>query len=235
MKTLFAVPTALVRGVRDILTDRKLVSYCIVPIIIGIVSFLIGLVVTWEWRNELTATLFGAHQGIFGYLSGMLAILVGIALSALSSWLVSLGLGAYFIDALAERLLVRYGLMAPTAESLTALVRTVSRGVIESIKRLVAIGALSILFLIFGWIPLFTIPLLALSAFLAGADILDIPQAVMQRTFRERLALTFQHKLWCLSIGAVFLVSLVIPFATLLVLPPLVAATIVRMDEWRRS
>jgi uncharacterized protein involved in cysteine biosynthesis len=232
LSDLARFPLCCLFALRLLLVDRRLLALCLVPLLLGVATFILVLYGMLSWRDGISSLLFSRSDG---WLIDAGASVIAIIVASVVSLLVGVGAGSVFIESFAERIMRRCELVIPQSSGLRGELTRTARGVWEALKRTVAVGALLSLVAVTSLIPFLALPLLAVTAFLVGADVLDIPLSLQNYSFRERWRISVAHKGWCFAAGASLMAAAIVPFGALLLLPIVLAATVIRVSEWEKG
>ena len=154
-------------------------------------------------------------------------------LSALLALLVMSALGSVFIESFIEEVFKRHHIELPKHPTVSSLIRGIWRGVRDDLRLIIYIGFCALLVLAAGLVPiLFFLPPL-FAAFLSGYNLFDLPLALLEIPFKERRRIAAAHWIEVVSLGAVFLLILVIPLGAVLFLPAAYYVAVERLAAWK--
>ena len=97
---------------------------------------------------------------------------------------------------------------------------------------LLAVGILTILL---GFIPVLALLPLAIGAFVGGFTMVDLPLALMQTSFRDRLRIAFSHKLELIAMGVLFGAIMLVPLGAVIFLAPSYGVGVRQLAKWKAS
>jgi uncharacterized protein involved in cysteine biosynthesis len=232
IKELLHFPFRCIRAGGQILTDRKLFAYCIIPLIIGITTLLISITTVFIYRNEIGAALVTSHNTWSATLISFIVLLLSIPFSGMVSFVVTLALSSFFIEEFVDTLLIRQGYKRPTASGTLPIIKSILRGLVDSIQQLVFLSILSGVLLLTGLVPFFTLPILFVTAFITGANLVDTPLTLLGYRFSDRWQWALHHKCWCLLIGTILMLAMIIPLGATIMLPILLLVSVEKLKEW---
>jgi uncharacterized protein involved in cysteine biosynthesis len=113
--------------------------------------------------------------------------------------------------------------------------RRILVAIVDSGQRLLVVGMLSVLIAIGSFVPLLSLPLLVVSAFLAGSDIFSTPLSLLGIPFSKRWRMSIANAGWCVLTGALLLCSLIIPLGSFIMYPLLISACVQRLRDLRQE
>jgi len=228
---LVTMPLQLLAALRTILSSRRLFLLCLVPWLVGLVSFPLYGALLVSWRDEVAA-LFVTPGGWLSAALEWVAAILGVLLATILSLLTVLLLAGVFLEELVEVLLATRGLRPEEPETLSAIAGAFARAIRDDLIRLGCILGLTLLAILMSLIP----PLLVLPAiigfFLVGWDIVDLPLALMRVPFRERWRVVRGHAAQVVVLGAVMSLFLIIPFGGIVMAPLMYVLGVDRVARW---
>lgn len=229
-----SIPFLFLRSVPVICGSKKLLSLCLIPYLIGCVSFCIYVFCAFYFREDLSGLLVSEEGWLSTSLTWLL-FFVNIALSSVLALITTITIGAFFIESFIVELLIREGLFKEEDESILSAIKSILRELKDDLKRLLVVALLTVLMLLAGLFgPLAVVPPV-LGAFLVGYDILDLPLLLLKTSFRQRWGLVRRHILDVLALGALFSLFLFIPFGGIIFLPAAYYAAVMRIAAWSKN
>jgi CysZ protein len=228
---LLNIPFEYLRAAFTICTDRKLLSLCLIPYLIGFIVFLVLCSLSFFYRHDLAA-LFVSEPNWIGTAAAWGLFLINIFISALLAVVAALTLGAFYIESFIAELLNRKALLAEGQESIVKMISSTLRSLKDDVLRLIYILIFTILIMISGFFPpLAAIPV-ALGCFLIGLDIIDLPLVLLEIPFKDRWSLAKQHFVEITATGAVFSLILFIPLGGIFFMPVAYYVGVTKVAEW---
>lgn len=224
---LFKTPFYIVKTTTTILRSPALISLCIVPLLIGLLASCAGFIAAFTYREPLIG-LLGLEQGSWYFaLLGWLAFLFGCIISALAGFVTASIAGGYFVELVVERLLFLKQLR-PQSEnsSLLQVLFSTLRALCNELILMTGIFCCSALAFILGFIPFLAFLPLGIGLLLAGFTLFNLPLAIIEVPLTRRFAIVRRQLLPCIGLGGCFSVMLLVPFASVLLLPAFYGAAV---------
>lgn len=213
------IPFLFVKAAGVIISDRKLLTLCLIPWAIALMLFGGSFFLLIANHNELTGWLFGQSAAWYAFVFDVIAFLLEIVIAAIIALLVTLVLADIFIESFVIKVFKKLGSSIDLEPRGTSFVGGVLWALADNLKRLLYLGLISIVLFVFAWFPPLLVVVLFLSFFLAGLDSLDLPLQLKGLSFPERLAFARKQPLVTVVLGACYLALLMIPVLGLLSLP----------------
>jgi hypothetical protein len=136
-----------------LLSSPRLLSLCVIPLGIGIISAAIALIVFFIYREPLTMIIgFSEESWYFPFLK-WIVFFFGSILSALFGFVTASIAGGFFIEQLIEKLFRRKGIELEQSGSTLTLIRSTFRSSLNEIILLIALLLCSFAALVLSLIP----------------------------------------------------------------------------------
>ncbi|MDC0358814.1 EI24 domain-containing protein [Oligoflexia bacterium] len=232
MKNLLVIPLLYLRSVKEILCSRQLIVLCLIPYLMGLVSFVGSMVAFYYYKETVATWIVGSSSGWLATSVAWGFVFVNMLTSGIVAILVITLLCSWFMECLIEVALKRYGLLGEDDRSLLTIVKSVVRSLRDEGIRLIYICIiLLVAFVVSFFPPLYLIPII-LTGFMVGFDIIDLPLALLEMPFKERWRVIRRHKLQTCAFGGIFSISLLIPLGAILLLPIAYYAAVLLVERW---
>jgi len=232
---ILGAPFELFRVALSIIASRRLLFPCLVPWLVGTITFAIA-VVNLDRVAGWGVTALGTEGS--AWLSGLVAVLgwgIGLLGAALIAVVAVVLLGGVCFDFMVEELLRREHLLDERERPLAERVRLVALGLRDDLAQIAILGALGAMTLVVGFFPPLLVLGFLLSALSVGYGLVDKPLALMGVRLRHRLGVARTHLLDVIALGAVAAPILLVPVVNFIVLPLLYAAAVRRVVRWRKA
>lgn len=229
---ILALPGQIFEALWRIALSPKLLLPCIVPWLIGALTFAILSWLSFSERRDLAAWILGAREGWLGWLISSAAFLLGLILSGLASLVVALALGGVFLEIFVERLLREGSLFPEEPSGLRGLAVSLLRSLKDSLVAAVCLGTVGFLVLLAGFFPPLVLVALLAGAFLLGFNAFDLPLTLMRVRFGERMRIARSHLPVVLALGALFSLAVAVPLGGIVFLPPAYYVAVRQIVRW---
>ena len=206
--------------------------WCIIPYLIGIVSFFIFIYFSWDYRSEIGHYLIPGWLSSVEWIFAWLILFLNVIISAVMSLIVTLIFGGFFIENFIAEALHEHSLEVYSASGLNGYLASLWRGIRDSIIRIVVYGSLSILTLAFSFIPPLALLVAVVGGFAIGFDLFEQPLSLLGFQMKRRISIITAHKLETLALGLLFSVMMIIPFGAVLFLPLAYHVAVSRISAW---
>ena len=226
-------PINFISKVFMILGDKKLLFYCLIPLLVGIGAFITSVFLSVDYRDQIVSLIFSsAPHWVLTILSWGF-VLLSIIISGVLSLFVSSAVNGFIIEEFIDELLLRKKLKAEVPFSITLLIRATLRGLVDSGRRLLLVIVVLLLIFVAGlFLPLYIFSLV-FSALLIGADLFYLPLTLLNIPFRSRIEILKSHKWDLFLFGGFFSLILLIPLGGILFLPVMYGLAVDRIGEWQ--
>ena len=228
---LLVLPFELIAAFWAILRRRALLIRCLIPYLIGICSFVLFMVLFIGYRDFLASTIVGEPGWLFTFTKWGL-VFVNIFTSALLAVLAIYIFGSFFLENFVEYLLIEQNLLENASVSIRSILRSCLRGLLDSTMVMLCLLLLGVFTLVLSFIPLLYVIPLILGGFSLGYNIVDLPLSLLEVPFRRRIKMAWSHKSEITVIGLLFSAIMLIPFAGILMLPPVTYVGVQRIARW---
>ena len=223
------------QGVFDILRRPALLSRCVVPVIIGLISFLLSITAAFVWRDEIAIFFFGDITGWFGLSLSWILLFFNIFLSGIIAFLSMLLIGSFFIESFIELLLREHSLPLPDHKGIGAMALSIGRAIKSDLIIIIVFAFVGLISLVLSFFPLLSLISLLIGIFIAGYNLIDLPMSLMEISFNNRLSAALNHKIEVLILGGIFSLLLFIPFAGIIFAPLGYYAAVLALVRWRKG
>ncbi|MEZ4753385.1 MAG: hypothetical protein R3A13_03635 [Bdellovibrionota bacterium] len=229
---ILKIPYWLIAGLLKIFTRKRLFVLNSSPYLIGIISFFIFASLSFSFKEEIIAIFLSNETSwIFSSLSWFAFILLTV-ISAGLSLITCLLLGSIFIEFSTEELLRLKGFKIPEHIGLKNLTLTLLRSFKDDGVRIIYISLLGILVFICGFFPPLMIIAIVLTSFIVGIDLLNLPLALLETPFKQRLTLAHSHFIETCILGGAFTIVALVPFLGIILYPAFLNASVELISIW---
>lgn len=232
-RELFETPIQLVWTVARIMGNGSLFLYCVIPYVLGAVGFISLLILSYSNREAISTYLFNVHSGFALAAASWSIFVFSIFASSLLALLIVVALAGFFVEEFVDKLLVLEGLKVETKISLSFILKSTLRGLVDAARRFCYLAILGIVLLAFGFFPLLYIPSLILGFFVVGGDLVNLPLSLMGIKFGARFKLMRNHFGSCVILGVLFSLALLIPFGGIIFLPLAYGVAVLKIVNWK--
>lgn len=232
LSSIVSLPFQYISAFFRIISDFKLLLWCIIPYLLGIISFLIFLFLSYDYRTEIAAFVLPSSLVNYGTIFAWALFVLNWFVSAVLSIFVMLILGGFFIENFIDEALRKKGLHAPPSSGMAAYLNSLFRGLKDSLLRSLVYGILALLIFTFSFFPPLAFLVLLFAAFAIGYDLLDMPLSLLGFRAGSRLKLIMDHKLEALVLGALFSALMLVPLGGIIFLPLAYMVAVDKVAEW---
>jgi uncharacterized protein involved in cysteine biosynthesis len=183
-------------------------------------------------QTSIGAALVTSNNSWSAALISFVILFLSIPLSGIVSFVITLALSSFFIEEFVDTLLIRQGVKSPTASGTLPIIKSILRGLVDSIKQLVFLSILSGVLLLTGLVPFFTLSILFVTAIITGANLVDTPLTLLGYRFSDRWQWALHHKCWCILIGTILMLAMIIPLGATIMFPILLLVSVEKLKEW---
>jgi len=231
-----------------LLTQKGIKSFVIIPLIINIFFFSIGIYFGFSYFGEYmdkmldTSGLWNWVAAIVEFIKPLLYILFGVTLFVLIFYTFSIVaniIASPFNSLLAEATEKHLtGKTMDDTDSFKKIMKELIPTILMELRKLIYMILWSIPFLIM----LFVIPIIGpiiwflFTAWMMSLQYMDYPMGNHKLKFSEQRALQGKQRLFSLGFGSVTMGAAMIPFVNFIVMPTaVIAATMIWVDQYARS
>ena len=233
MIKLLAIPFQVVGAFFQILITPRYLLPLLVPFAIGIGTFWLSYHFGIDYSVEL-CTKYASPDSFFHSFLNVVAHLVCILLSSITSVLTMFAVSGTFIEFFISNAFPRYGFIEPDLPlKPAALLGSILRSTINSLKKLIVVCFLSIIMLICSFIPILLIFPSLITAFLTGYDLVNTPLALLEVPFDESWHAVKSHMIEVMALGGCLFLCMLIPLGGVIFLPALYLVAIKHLEKWK--
>ncbi len=232
MTKLLAIPFQVIGAFLQILITPRYLLPLLVPFGIGIGTFWLSYHFGLDYSIEL-CTKYATPDSFFHSFLNVVAYIVCILLSSVISVLVMFSISGTFIEFFISNAFPRYGFIEPDIPlKPAALLKSLIRSTVNSLKKLVVICLLSIAMLICTFFPILLIFPSLITAFLTGYDLVSTPLALLEVPFSESWNGVKSHFLEVMTLGGCLFLCMLIPLGGVIFLPALYLVALKHIKNW---
>jgi uncharacterized protein involved in cysteine biosynthesis len=197
-----------------------------IPGVSGGLAAVVGMIAAFVYRSDLTEMVGVSPDSWYYGILGLVVFLFGLLLSALLGFATASIAGGYFIELLVEKLLTRSGIKKTEINS---SIGQMAMSILRALgnEAILVFGILFCTVLAFGlsFLPFLSLLPLFMGVLIAGFTLFNLPLALLELPLKRRLAVVKQQLLPCATLGACFSAILLIPFASVALLPAFYGAS----------
>lgn len=232
----------LLTGVRWVARHPRLWLFGLIPALITLVGYVIGLVLLIGYADELAtwATPFADGWGepwrtVVHLAAGLVVVGAAALLAVLTFTAVTLVVGGPFYESLAEKVEETEG-GAPEGSGMS-MVRELALGIRESVVNVLFAGMFAVVLFGLGFVPVIgqtVIPVIGacVSGFFLAVELTAVSLLRRRVLLRARYKLLRRHLALTLGFGVPLFLTFLIPFVAVVLMPGAVAgATLLARDR----
>jgi CysZ protein len=234
--------SCLPKGIKEILSDKRIFIYTLVPMLLSAVVVYFGFYYGWDWtgiylKKQLSQYLgkwisengymFKIIFSMFNFIAKVVFTVLTIYLGFVLVQIISIP----FYALSCERILMKRNLFPNRNFDLGIWIRLNLRLFIISIIRMIIFMFFGIIVFLISFIPGLQVLAMIYSGYVMGIDSMDYTLEIYEMSLGRRFVLYFQHLGFFMGLAVVLLPSLFIPGLTLILLPIAVVGSAVCFAE----
>ena len=223
---LFRTFADLAYGIRVILSDRRAFIFSILPAVIGVGTFFVTIGVSFGWRREMAAMIWTPSSPILLSIWSFVIFISSIVIAGVISYGAMLALGGIFLELLVEHVMRSEG-MIPDTGALPFLC-----SVRDSVIRAAIFGGVFAGTILCAFIPPLFIAGILVNIFVLGANLVDLPLALLSVPLKARLRAPLSHASAVLPLGIAAAALTAVPVLGMILIGPLQLAAVRKVKRY---
>ncbi|MFM1847002.1 MAG: hypothetical protein RL417_476 [Pseudomonadota bacterium] len=232
IKAALATPIDLLRAGSTVFTSFRLLRWCLLPWLVGLLVSLAAFTLIFTNRAELPTILGLETGGLLESLVVFAGVGLGAGLAALMGYGAALLAGGIFFEFLIEEFLLLHGHPPAQSRTVSDFIGRFIRGAFEDIVILALLLVLGACALLSSLIPPLAFLSGVFSAVVFGFELIDKPLVALGARLGKRVSTVRGHLFETGVLGALGGGVALIPFANLVALPLLYVVATERVIKW---
>ncbi len=216
-----------------VLRRRRLLRLVAKPFFLGSLLFLFFFAPLLYFRHDLIPLLLGEFEGLWSYVISWAFMISSLFVAGLVAFIGVIAFGSLSYESIALEGFVDSGLLTrEAAEQDSSTLLENSLLISGDVLQALIIAVISVFLLLLSLIPPFLLITPVCFALLLGYEVVDLALAALQIPLLSRWKLLVRNIVDVLVLGAVFTVSMIIPFGSLLFYGPASYAASKIVSRW---
>lgn len=229
VKSLISLPLDSFSIIIAVCTKPALLIRVAIPYLIGILVSVVLITLVLSNRESLASILVASSSSEWIHsIATFGVVIIGTILAALMSFVATLIIAAISIEFFIEALLIHYGVQVKASSiGVASVLRGVRDGIVFGVISLL----IGVMLFVGGFLPFLAIPVAIISILVLGRTLIDTTLSIAGLEYRERgqiLSTNYPHSF---TIGALGVVTSMIPFGNILFLPIIYGVVVRRFAD----